>query len=70
MKMREKPLRGKKYQTTGNGVVRFLERLEGGMANVIAEPNTYAQIPFSSIILSIIDTKDYEKIADEKYKGD
>lgn len=76
MKLRLKPLRGQTYPSITGDVV-YLEQphqllkhfMDDPMIKVLKE-GTIITIPKSALVLPIIDTKDYEKIPDEKYKGD
>ena len=65
MKMRLKPLRGQTY-----GLYRFLEIAGKDKARVITPNDSIITVDIDELNLPIIDTRDYEKIADEKYKGD
>jgi hypothetical protein len=69
-RMRLKPLRGQTYASTVGEIV-FLEKQSGadGWCNVLIKDARYS-MPINNIVLPIIDTKDYEKIEDRKYKGD
>lgn len=69
MKMRMKPLRGKRYETNLLETVVFLERTEQGNAKVLVN-DALRVIDIDDLMLPIIDTKDYEKIADEKRPTD
>jgi hypothetical protein len=70
MKMRLKPLRGQFYKSS-RGEIQFIEKINGlhGLCKVFQGLDIF-QIPIGDIVLPIIDTKDYEKIEDVKYKGD
>ena len=70
MKMRLKPLRGKKYATQDYGDVTFLETVAGDACKIYSSTEKILIIPLENLSLPIIDTKDYEKIPDEKYRGD
>lgn len=68
MKLRLRPLRGQMYHTKAGTLVTILENVDG---LVRVETNGFiGQILISQLNLPIIDTKDYEKIEDTKYKGD
>jgi hypothetical protein len=68
MKMRLKPLRGQTYYMLDNRPITFLRRVYGG-AHVL-DTGQECLVKIEHIQLPIIDTKDYEKIEDAKYKGD
>jgi len=70
MKMRLKPLRGKVYDSAW-GFIQFIEPVRGsrGLCRVLMKEKI-EEVDVDGIRLPIIDTKDYEKIADEKYHGD
>lgn len=70
MRLRLRPLRGQFYGSE-RGEIQFIEKINGlpGLCKVL-QGLTIFQIPISDIVLPIIDTKDYEKIEDAKYKGD
>lgn len=70
MKMRLRPLRGQFYPSE-RGEIQFIEKINGlhGICKVVRNGSLY-QMGIQEIILPIIDTKDYEKIEDKKYKGD
>lgn len=71
MKIKLKPLRGKKYYTEAYGDVKFIEVIGCGTCKVVClATNKLITIPLDDLPLPIIDTKDYEKIEDTKYKGD
>lgn len=66
--MRLKPLRGQRFIVDGEEVT-FIEIMSNGKARVIHNASV-REISPSHLPLPIIDTKDYEKIKDTKYKGD
>lgn len=68
MKMRLKPLRGQMCEST-EGPVKFLEQVADDHCKVLFNDALHI-ISMAQLDLPIIDTKDYEKIPDEKYKGD
>lgn len=70
MLMRQKPIRGKKYETNKLETVIFLERTAEGNAKVITLNDALRVMNIEDLMLPIIDTRDYEKIQDTKYKGD
>lgn len=70
--MRLKPLRGQTFKMLDGRSFQFLEKLDGiyrGCSKVILEGRV-TEINTDNIELPIIDTKDYEKIPNEKYRGD
>jgi hypothetical protein len=66
MKMRLKPLRGQTYKTEGGNEVVFICKTSDGYSVLFKD--IYVHV--SDLVLPIIDTKDYEKIPEKKYKGD
>jgi hypothetical protein len=70
MKMRRKPMRGELLETYDGRGVTFIERAasDKNVVKVIFNDRTET-FSINNLVLPIIDTKDYEKIADEKYKG-
>lgn len=70
MKMRLRPLRGQFYKSA-MGEIQFIKRIPRlhGLCKVLHGLDMF-QIPIDDIVLPIIDTRDYEKIEDTKYKGD
>lgn len=68
--MRLKPLRGQKYETNKLETVIFLEKTFEGNAKILTLDDEQRIIHIEDLMLPIIDTKDYEKIEDRKYKGD
>lgn len=71
MKMRLRPLRGETYMYAGRELL-FLERIAGtNKAKMVNHMDgEMGIVEINKLDLPIIDTKDYEKIEDRKYKGD
>lgn len=67
--MRLRPLRGQTYETVEGHMIRFIEN-KNGICSVLFGDEPMSHIHISEIALPIINTKDYEKIPDEKYRGD
>lgn len=63
MRMRLKPLRGQTYEK-----MIFMKMIGIKTAQVLSE-NHLINVHIDILNLPIIDTKDYEKIPDEKYAG-
>lgn len=63
MKLRLRPLRGQMY-----GLFRFLEMTGKDKARVITPNDSTITVNIDELKLPIIDTKDYEKIENEKTK--
>ncbi len=70
MKLRLKPLRGQTYLVDGVWSVMFLEKIDRTTYVKVIFNGSTIVVPFSDMKIPIIDTKDYEKIQDTKYKGD
>ena len=68
--MRMKPLRGA-FIASPIGLVQYLERVpfHHELCRVLKD-DKIIRLRVDELSLPIIDTKDYEKIADEKYRGD
>lgn len=70
--MRLKPRRGEKHKTITGETVTFLE-VSGNVpefCRVLNDKGFMITIKKDTLLLPIIDTKDYEKIGDDKYSGD
>ena len=70
MRMRLRPLRGQTYETRDGNKVIFLEKQKDGMARIVGESSFTSVIKMDDLVLPIIDTKDYEKIAEDKKRHD
>lgn len=68
MRLRLRPLRGQTYDSHW-GSIKFIERMNLDLCKII-QNGEIRQVSIVGIRLPIIDTKDYEKIEDTKYKGD
>lgn len=69
MRMRLKPLRGAPYKTIADGDAIFLARISDDKCRILLNEQVMVCL-ISSLQLPVIETKNYEKIEDEKYKGD
>lgn len=68
MQMRERPLRGKKYRIIATGEeVTALDIIQHDMVRIILSNDRMSAVKKSELDLSIIETKDYEKIGDDDH---
>lgn len=64
MKLRLRPLRGQTY-----GIFKFLEMAGKDSAQVLTPNSSLIVVHIDQLKLPIIDTKDYEKIPEDKHVG-
>lgn len=63
--MRQRPLRGQKYVVQKTGIeVTALESLGPVMLKVLLPDGLLSSVPKDDLNLTIIDTKDYERLGD------
>lgn len=69
VKLRLRPLRGKTYETKEYGPAVFIEQIFLHSKLYDKKDGKQFTVLTEELNLPIIDTKDYEKIPDEKYRG-
>jgi hypothetical protein len=69
MKLRRKPLRGELLETYNGKQVTFIEKNDRGICRILIDEKE-ATINIDHLVIPIIDTRDYEKLAEDKKHHD